>query len=91
MSFCQCANCRALDAELGVDPFVPDGSITDHLVYFFNQVAIEVEKTHPDKRLAFYAYINHSAPPRVVKPHHILLPVLVHTPSCGTASKCMKG
>ena len=80
MSFCQCKNCLALDAELGVDPFVPGGSITDRLVYFFNQVAVEVVKTHPDKRLAFYAYLNHTAPPQVVKPHPMLLPVLVHTP-----------
>jgi uncharacterized protein DUF4838 len=80
MSFCQCEHCRALDAELGVDPFVPDGSITDRLVYFFNQVAVEVVKTHPDRRLAFFAYLNHTKPPQVVKPHPMLLPFLVHTP-----------
>ena len=80
MSFCQCVNCRALDAELGVDPFVPGGSITDRLVYFCNQVALEVEKSYPDRYLAVYAYLNHTAPPRTVKPHRIVLPVLVHTP-----------
>ena len=80
MSFCQCENCLALDAELGVDPFVLDGSITDRLVYFFNQVAVEVVKTHPDRRLSFFAYLNHTEPPQVVKPHPMLLPFLVHTP-----------
>jgi len=80
MSFCQCDTCRALDAKLGIDPFVPGGSITDRLVYFFNQVAVEVEKTHPDRRLAFFAYLNYTKPPQVVKPHPMLLPFLVHTP-----------
>ncbi len=78
--FCQCERCRALDAELGVDPFAPGGSITDRLVHFFNQVAAEVVKTHPDRRLAFYAYMTYTKPPEVVKPHPMLLPVLVHTP-----------
>lgn len=78
--FCQCEKCRALDAELGVDPFVPGGSITDRLVHFFNQVAVEVAKTHPDRRLAFYAYMTYTKPPEVVKPHPMLLPVVVHTP-----------
>ncbi|MCA9443228.1 MAG: DUF4838 domain-containing protein, partial [Candidatus Omnitrophica bacterium] len=80
MSFCQCDRCRALDAQLGVDPFEPGASITDRLVYFFNLVAEELEKTHPDKKLAFYAYLNHTKPPKVVKPHPMLRPVLVHTP-----------
>jgi hypothetical protein len=54
--------------------------MTDRLVYFFNQVATEVIQTHPDRRLAFYAYLNYTRPPEVVKPHPMLLPVLVHTP-----------
>jgi len=78
--FCRCGNCRALDAELGVDPFSPGGSMTDRLVFFFNRVAERVVQTHPDRRLAFYAYMNYTRPPEVVKPHPMLLPVLVHTP-----------
>ena len=78
--FCQCKNCCALDAELGVDPFAPGGSMTDRLVHFFNQVAAEVVKTHPDRRLAFYAYMTYTKPPEVVKLHPMLLPVVVHTP-----------
>ncbi|MDP6124532.1 MAG: DUF4838 domain-containing protein, partial [Candidatus Latescibacteria bacterium] len=80
MSFCQCENCRALDAQIGIDPLVPGSSITDRLVHFFNKVAVEVEKTHPHRRLAFYAYLNHTEPPQTVTPHPLLLPVLVHTP-----------
>lgn len=78
--FCRCERCRALDNEIGVDPFIPGGSMTDRLVTFFNQVAAEVVKTHPGRRLAFYAYMNYTRPPEVVKPHPMLLPVLVHTP-----------
>ncbi len=78
--FCRCESCLALDAELGIDPFVPGGSLSDRLVYFFNQVATEVVKTHPDRRLAFYAYLTYTKPPEVVKPHPMLQPYLVHTP-----------
>jgi hypothetical protein len=78
--FCQCEGCRGLDDELGIDPFILDGSLSDRLVVFFNKVAEEVVKTHPDKRLAFYAYMNYTRAPEVVKPHPMLLPVLVHTP-----------
>jgi hypothetical protein len=78
--FCRCNTCFGLDAKLGIDPFIPGGSLSDRLVYFFNQVATEVEKTHPQKRLAFYAYLTYTQPPQVVKPHPLLLPVLVHTP-----------
>jgi hypothetical protein len=78
--FCRCERCRALDNVLGVNPFVPGGSMTDRLVYFLNQVATEVVKTHPGRRLAFYAYMIYTRPPEGVKPHPMLLPVLVHTP-----------
>jgi hypothetical protein len=79
-SFCQCDRCRALDRELGVDPFAPGGQFTDRLVYFFNQIAAEVAQQHPDKILCFYAYVSHTDPPRVVKPLPNLMPVICHTP-----------
>ncbi len=78
--FCRCERCTALDRELGVDPFASGGSITDRLVVFFNAVAERVAERHPDKKLAFYAYIIHTDPPRVVKPHPMLVPVVCHTP-----------
>jgi len=79
-SFCRCPNCLALDAELGVDPFAEGGSITDRLMVFFNRVAEQVAVTHPDRRLSSYMYLNYTAPPRVVIPHPMVLPELVHTP-----------
>jgi hypothetical protein len=78
--FCQCERCRALDAQLGVDPFAPGGQFTDRLVYFFNQIAEEVAKKYPDKILCFYAYVTHTDPPQKVKPLPNLMPVICHTP-----------
>jgi len=80
MGFCRCDSCLALDTRLEIDPFAPGNSITDRLIYFCNQVAAEVEKTHPDRHLSIYAYLNHTEPPQVVKPHPMILPVLCHTP-----------
>jgi hypothetical protein len=78
--FCRCERCLTLDEEIGVDPVAPGVGYTDRLIYFFNQIAEQVEPRHPDKQLAFYAYINHTEPPRVVTPHPMLLPVACHTP-----------
>ncbi len=79
-NFCQCDRCRALDAELGVDPFAPGGQFTDRLVFFFNQIGEEVGKRFPDKILCFYAYVSHTDPPLKVKPLPNLMPVICHTP-----------
>ena len=79
-NFCQCDRCRALDRELGVDPFQPGGQFTDRLVYFFNQIAAAVARKYPDKILCFYAYLSHTDPPRAVKPLPNLMPVLCYTP-----------
>ncbi|MCS6830658.1 MAG: DUF4838 domain-containing protein [Armatimonadota bacterium] len=78
--FCQCERCRALDRELGIDPFVPGGQFTDRLLVFFNQIAEEVAKRYPDKILCFYAYVTHTDPPQRVKPHPNLMPVICRTP-----------
>lgn len=70
--FCECPNCRALD--------VVEGSITDRLIVFFNAVAEGVTKYYPNKKLAFYAYLNYTEPPVNVLPHSALIPVICHTP-----------
>ncbi len=79
--FCQCERCRALDRELGVDRLTPKaGRFTPRLVYFCNQVAERLVETHPDKYLAFYAYMSHTAPPATIRPHPNLIPVVCKTP-----------
>ena len=58
---------KALRKKLG-----PKAISTDEYIWFCNQVAKEVIKTHPDKKLGFYAYGNHMFAPTVVKPHPML-------------------
>lgn len=70
--FCECDRCRALDVQAG--------SITDRLMVFFNDVARRVTAVKPDKKLAFYAYLNYIEPPLREKPHPALIPVICHMP-----------
>ena len=70
--FCGCDNCRALDRV--------SGSITDRLMVFFNAVAENVTAKYPDKKLAFYAYLNYTDIPKSVKPHPAIIPVVCRTP-----------
>ncbi len=71
-NFCECEHCRALDREAG--------SITDRLMVFFNAIAERVVEVYPDKKVAFYAYLNYTNPPVEVKPHPAVIPVICHTP-----------
>jgi len=71
-NFCECDRCRSLDQV--------DNSITDRLMVFFNKVAEGVVEKYPDKKLAFYAYLNYTEPPVKVKPHKAVIPVICHTP-----------
>ena len=70
--FCGCDNCRVLDQQAG--------SITDRLVVFFNEVAGKVTEKYPKKKLAFYAYLNYTDLPKLVKPHPAVIPVVCRTP-----------
>jgi hypothetical protein len=63
--FCECRRCRAIDELYGVT----DGSLSDRMVYYANQVLDALEKTHPTKQVGILAYVSHIRPPRVVKPH----------------------
>lgn len=74
ISFCECANCTALDPGLK-DLTMPNyPQITDRLVIFLNQVVEEIVKDYPDKYFAFHAYVNYSAPPTKVELHPHLFP-----------------
>lgn len=50
----------------------PDAISSDEFVWFCNRVAEGLKKTHPDKRLGFYAYGHHMWAPRVVTPDPML-------------------
>ncbi|MFH1740171.1 MAG: DUF4838 domain-containing protein [bacterium] len=60
--FCECENCRALDAG-GFDADRNKPIVTDRYVTFLNQVAERIQKRHPGKMVSMYAYINHSTAP----------------------------
>jgi hypothetical protein len=70
--FCECDACRALD--------VREGSLTDRFMVFFNAVAEKVTAVYPDKKVAFYAYLNYIEPPVQINPHPAVVPVVCHMP-----------
>jgi hypothetical protein len=65
--FCECENCRALDAG-DYDPFSAEPSVTDRYIWFFNKVLEGVSDEYPDTKLAFYIYHSYMRPPVKVKP-----------------------
>jgi hypothetical protein len=80
-SFCECPNCRALDIEM--DPHLKDRpNVTDRLMVFWNAVAEGVQQKHPGKRVAMYAYINHTLPPKREKVHPGVMPVVTTSVFC---------
>lgn len=79
-SFCTCPKCEALDAAKGRKVLLWDFSkgarrdfehvsLTDRMVYFWNAVAEQVTKVHPDRLLVVDAYSVYAAPPVERKLH----------------------
>ncbi len=75
---CECDRCRALDSgEMMKRPGIEAeemkkapakyGVVTDRIFTFVNQVAAEVEQTHPGKYVVSMAYSRYAAPPRRVR------------------------
>jgi len=73
-SFCTCPKCEALDSPRGRKVMLWDFtrgslrefdhvSLTDRMVYFWNGIAEQVAKVHPDKLLVVDAYSAYAAPP----------------------------
>ena len=79
--FCECDNCTRLDTgEMRTERVDPGQLrpaqtpiITDRMVHFGNQVAEAVARTHPDKKIMFYAYSQFHEPPVNVKARANLL------------------
>ena len=83
--FCECDRCRALDSgEMIKRPGIEIekmkkaparyGVITDRIFTYVNQVAAEVEKTHPGKYIVSMAYSRYAAPPRLVRLRPSVIP-----------------
>lgn len=79
-SFCSCPKCEALDSAKGRKVLLWDFtkgaqrdiehvSLTDRMVYFWNGIAEQVAKAHPDKYLVVDAYSVYAAPPVERKLH----------------------
>jgi hypothetical protein len=79
-SFCTCPKCEALDSAKGRKVMLWDFtggtrqdhehvSLTDRMVYFWNAIAEQVVKVHPDKLLVVDAYSVYAAPPVERKLH----------------------
>jgi hypothetical protein len=73
-NFCECDNCTRLDTgkySEGSDPEQLRSArtriITDRMVIFANQVAEGVARTHPGKKVLFYAYGQFHEPPERTK------------------------
>lgn len=79
--FCECDNCRALDAGqfLADPPGQP--VLTDRMLHFYNQIAERVAAVYPNKLLGAYAYSTYQQPP-VREQVHPNLYLLQATNSC---------
>jgi len=58
--YCQCANCKALDAQ--------EGSPAGTLLRFVNAAAADIRDDFPDARIHTFAYEYTRRPPRLTKP-----------------------
>ena len=74
--WCECDRCREVDALYGVT----DGSLADRFVHYANQVLTDLEKTHKEKQVGIYAYVEHTAPPRKARPRANYVTALTHMP-----------
>lgn len=79
--FCECPACRALDGG-DWDPFSGEPSVTDRYLWFFNRFLEELDKTHPGKSVAFYAYHSYMRLPVKTVPNPRILPALAPIALC---------
>ncbi|MFB3905205.1 MAG: DUF4838 domain-containing protein [Acidobacteriota bacterium] len=82
--FCECEKCRSLDStnlvarpgieaeEMGRAP--RRTVITDRIFTYINQIAEEVEKTHPGKLVFSMAYSRYITPPQRIRLHPNVVP-----------------
>ncbi len=81
MDFCDCAKCRALDAD-DRDPSMNCISLSDRLIHFCNQVVERVVQKHPNVLFGLYAYVQYTRPPVREKPHPNLVICLAPITYC---------
>ncbi len=63
MRFCECELCVGKDTP----DDGPEGIHSDYVWNFINRVAIELEKTHPDRKIVSCAYSTYTLPPKTIE------------------------
>ena len=85
--FCECDNCRRLDlGKMQKERNDPEQQrpaetpvLTDRMITFCNQVAAEVTRTRPEKKVLFFAYSQFHEPPERTQAHpHLLVAYTVN-------------
>jgi hypothetical protein len=61
--YCQCDACRTQDDPRSIEPSSGMVNVTNRYVDFFDAVAKEVAKVHPEWLLSFYCYADYTQPP----------------------------
>ena len=65
-----------------MDPLHGKVSVTDRYVKFFNLILDDIQKTHPNIGIGFYAYAQYMRPPVREKPNPKILPILAPIDVC---------
>jgi len=80
--FCECANCKALDAPGAWCKLMSEPSMTDRYIWFCNRVAERVTQKYPDELFGVLLNMNYIDPPVREKPLPSLVPAIIAVNSC---------
>ena len=81
--YCQCEPCKAQDDPRSIEPSSGKVCITNRYVDFFNDVARQVARVHPESKLSFYVYADYTqAPTNGVRVEDNLIPFLAPIRYC---------
>jgi len=72
--FCECENCKALDASFNGEKSTGRPQITDRIFTYLNQVAEIVQKKHKNKYIVSMAYGPYKLPPKKISLNHMVIP-----------------
>ena len=83
-NWCECPQCSRLDQQfsrgrrLPVAPGREEPFVGDRLYWFCNQVASQLQISHPQVQLIVLAYINYVEPPDSLRPAPGIVPFVCH-------------
>ena len=82
--WCECPNCTRLDQQLSRSRKLPvapgrfEPFVGDRICWFCNQVAEQIQASHPKIQLLLLAYINYVEPPDSLQPAENIVPFVCH-------------